>query len=89
MGSQVYLSYNHLSKYNNNSANSTEYLNATATRRMLMSITQTLTSVTDGVAPLVFYGTAFSFMVKYLCNFLFCVFFLMIMRHDECYKEWV
>lgn len=48
-----------------------------------------LTSVTDGIIPLVFYGTCFSLIVNFLCNFLFALFFLMIMRKDPGYQEFV
>jgi uncharacterized membrane protein len=56
---------------------------------MLLEMTGALTSVTNDIVPLVFYGTAFALAVKYILNFLFCIFFLMIMRHDAGYKEWV
>lgn len=54
-----------------------------------MEIEKALTSDIDGIIPLVFYGTAFALVVNILCNFLFAAFFLMIMRKDSGYIEWV
>lgn len=54
-----------------------------------MEMQAALTSVTNNIVPLVFYGTAFALVVKYICNFLFCAFFLMIMRKDAGYQAWV
>lgn len=52
---------------------------------MLISFEQALATVTAGIVPLVFYGTAFSLVVKYLLNFIFCLFFIMILRKDAGY----
>ena len=60
--------------------------NATVTgRRRLMSVTDALTSVTNDIVPLVFYGTAFAVVVKILCNIMFAVFFIFVLRQDAGY----
>jgi hypothetical protein len=41
--------------------------------------------VTGGIVPLVFYGTAFALAVNVICNFLFALSFLVIMKTDEGY----
>lgn len=86
-GGQLYLSYDQLNSLEKNNLTAS---NTTATkRRNLLEIGQALTSVTDSIVPLVFYGTVFSVMVKIMCNFFFCIFFLMILRKDAGYQEFV
>jgi hypothetical protein len=70
----------------NSTSNSTT---SSLKRRILVEIDKALTSDIDGIIPLVFYGTAFALVVNILCNFLFAAFFLMIMRKDAGYQEWV
>ena len=72
-----------------NATNSTSNTTSSLKRRILVEIDKALTSDIDGIIPLVFYGTAFALVVNILCNFLFAAFFLMIMRKDTGYQEWV
>lgn len=78
----MYLSYNQLNSLEKNNLTAT---NSTTKRRNLLEIGKALTSVTDNIIPLVFFGTAFSLLVKVLCNFIFCIFFLVILRKDAGY----
>jgi|LauGreDrversion4_2_1035121.scaffolds.fasta_scaffold150060_3 hypothetical protein len=65
-----------------NSTNSSAS-NATSLRgRVLLEISKALTSDVDGIIPLVFYGTAFAVVINFVCNFMFAIFFLMVMRKD-------
>jgi hypothetical protein len=72
-----------------NGTNSTSNSSSPLKGRLLVEIEKALTSDIDGIIPLVFYGTAFALVVNILCNFLFAAFFLMIMRKDSGYIEWV
>lgn len=72
-----------------NGTNSTSNTTSSLKRRILVEIDKALTSDIDGIIPLVFYGTAFALVVNILCNFLFAAFFLLIMRKDAGYQEWV
>jgi hypothetical protein len=58
---------------------------AATKKRELLEMTKALTSVTAGIVPLVFYGTAFALAVNFICNFLFALSFLVIMKTDEGY----
>ena len=72
-----------------NSTNSSAS-NATSLRgRVLLEISKALTSDVDGIIPLVFYGTAFAVVINFVCNFMFAIFFLMVMRKDQGYVAWV
>lgn len=85
---QVYLSYDQLNKYV--PINKTGlYSNETGARRVLYELTEALTSVTNDIVPLVFYGTVFSFVVMILSNFIFALFFVMILRKDAGYQEYI
>ena len=65
-----------------NSTNSSS-TNATSLRgRVLLEISKALTSDVDGIIPLVFYGTAFAVVINFVCNLMFAIFFLMVMRKD-------
>lgn len=65
---------------NGSSLNSTNTTLASTKKRELLEMTQALTQVTAGIVPLVFYGTAFALVVNVLCNFLFALSFLIIMK---------
>ena len=65
---------------NGSSLNSTNTTLANTKKRELLEMTQALTQVTAGIVPLVFYGTAFALVVNVLCNFLFALSFLIIMK---------
>lgn len=75
----------------NKTSNATKTTNTTNTtlantkKRELLEITKALTQVTAGIVPLVFYGTAFALAVNVICNFLFALSFLVIMKTDEGY----
>lgn len=75
----------------NKTSNGTKTTNTTNTtlantkKRELLEITKALTQVTAGIVPLVFYGTAFALAVNVICNFLFALSFLVIMKTDEGY----
>ena len=52
-----------------------------------MDFTSGITSSTNGILPLVLYGTAFSIFFKFLCNIIFCMFFITVLRKDPGYVE--
>jgi hypothetical protein len=73
---------------NGTSLNGTKTTNTTLAstkKRELLDMTKALTSITAGIVPLVFYGTAFALAVNVICNFLFALSFLVIMKQDEGY----
>jgi hypothetical protein len=73
---------------NATSSNATKTTNTTLAstkKRELLEISKALTQVTGGIVPLVFYGTAFALAVNVICNFLFALSFLFIMKTDEGY----
>jgi hypothetical protein len=73
---------------NATSSNATKTTNTTLAstkKRELLEISKALTQVTAGIVPLVFYGTAFALAVNVICNFLFALSFLVIMKTDEGY----
>lgn len=72
-----------------NGTNSTSNTTKSLRGRLLVEIEKALTSDINGIIPLVFYGTVFALIVNFLCNFLFAAFFLMVMRKDSGYQEWV
>jgi hypothetical protein len=49
-------------------------------KRELLDMTKALTQITAGIVPLVFYGTAFALAVNIICNFLFALSFVVIMK---------
>jgi len=76
-------------KTSNTTLNSTKTTNTTLAsgtkKRELLDMTKALTQITAGIVPLVFYGTAFALAVNIICNFLFALSFLVIMKQDEGY----
>lgn len=56
-------------------------------KRNLLDLAVGLSTSANGILPLVFYGTGISLVFKFLCNFIFCLFFIMIMRKDPGYQE--
>ena len=79
----MYLAYNQLSSLT--PANSSNTTKNSTTKRALLSLSTALSIPTNGILPLVFYGTALALVFKFLCNFIFCLFFLMILRKDPGY----
>lgn len=50
--------------------------------------TVTITGNSNTTLPLVFYGTAFAFVMLILCNLLWCLIFAICVKRDEGYVEY-
>ena len=63
--------------------NGTNGTNSTNSKRRLEM--EFLTSMTNSIVPLVFYGTAFSMLVKIILNVISAAIYIVIIRRDSGY----
>ncbi|CDW77580.1 UNKNOWN [Stylonychia lemnae] len=86
-GTQVYLAYDKLNSSTSAVSNSTIQIQQVNSRRNLQEDYQLQTPQTN-IWPLVFYGTAFAFIVKFIMNIIFGFLFFLIIFHDPGFREY-